>query len=161
MPSSFHSGLPSLRLGFLLKAQQVTMEMSIVCFQMPPMPTFALTNRSSIPPGAFSSLWPDLACVVARVVPTRVHPPSYLAWLTQTTLDWALGLGGAQVLSCCHRTFLIPSPPLGDKPVGGICFLRQCTLHPTKLQAESLCWFPPRATSLPACSAFSFPEGAS
>lgn len=89
-----HSVLPSLR-GFLLKAQQVTMEIFMVCFQKS-MPAFALTVFSNAPvvfsEGAVSSLWsllmgwPDLACV-ACVVPTRVHPPSYLAWLTQTTLD--------------------------------------------------------------------------
>lgn len=94
MLSSSHSLLPSLR-GFLLKAQQVTMEISIVCFQKP-MPSFALARIKQCPvvfsEGAISSLWslmmgwPDLACV-ACVVPTGVHPPSYLAWLTQTTVD--------------------------------------------------------------------------
>lgn len=91
---SLHSVSPSLR-GFLLKAQQVIMEIFMVCFQKP-MPTFAFNGTQQCPvvfsEGAVSSLWPlmmgwpDLACV-ACVVPTRVHLPSYSAWLTQTTLD--------------------------------------------------------------------------
>lgn len=50
-------------------------------------------------------------------------------------------MGGAQGLPRCHHTFLIPSPPQGDKPAGGICFLRQCTLHPTEVQLSHCAGF--------------------
>lgn len=124
-------------------------------FHMEPLKICACVcfkRLSSVPlcvsAGAVSSLWPPTVgwlggldpASVAWVGPVRVHPSSCSAWLTQPIPAQGPWLGrGLAPPPSRHCMFLILPPPQGDKPARGICFLGQCTLHPTELQAESFC----------------------